>query len=287
MDASIPQNFHPAIARWFVREYRQPTEVQSQAWEAIVEKKHTLIAAPTGSGKTLAGFLAIVNDLVIEGLERGLPQETRIVYVSPLKALSNDIEKNLQRPLQAIQDELESLRLPRVEIRVQVRTGDTPAGERTAMLKSPPHILVTTPESLYVLLTSDGGRKMLQSARIAIVDEIHALVGSKRGSHLALSLERLQSLVSRPLTRIGISATQKPLTQVADFLTGRLEPGAAPCTIIDVGHRRAMDLGIEIPRSPLGAVMEGEVWDEIYERLVELISEHRTTLIFVNTRRLA
>lgn len=287
MDASIPRNFHPAIARWFVREYRQPTEVQSQAWAAIVEKKHTLIAAPTGSGKTLAGFLAIVNDLVIEGLERGLPQETRIVYVSPLKALSNDIEKNLQRPLQAIQDELESLRLPRVEIRVQVRTGDTPAGERAAMLKSPPHILVTTPESLYVLLTSDGGRKMLQSARIAIVDEIHALVGSKRGSHLALSLERLQSLVSRPLTRIGISATQKPLTQVADFLIGRLEPGAAPCTIIDVGHRRAMDLGIEIPRSPLGAVMESEVWDEIYERLVELISEHRTTLIFVNTRRLA
>ncbi|MBX7151114.1 DEAD/DEAH box helicase [bacterium] len=292
--------FHPAVANWFTKTFSQPTEIQSLAWPAIKRRRHTLIAAPTGSGKTLASFLATIDDLIQQGLQSPLPNQTMVVYVSPLKALSNDIEKNLQRPLEGIEEELTSMQLPRVELRTMVRTGDTPASERTAMLKHPPHILVTTPESLFLLLTSENGRKMLHDVHTVIVDEIHALVRDKRGTHLALSLERLQALVQKPLTRIGISATQKPIEAIADFLVGIDQ--AAPqtqtdssaslkdrnqCTIINTGHKRNLELGIEVPRSPLTAVMSTEVWEEIYIRLEELIAEHRTTLIFVNTRRLA
>src|SRR5436190_10915040 len=223
--------FHPAVARWFARSFPAPTEPQLQAWPEIKKHRHTLIAAPTGSGKTLAAFMSAIDDLVRLGVEGKLDDTTHVIYVSPLKALSNDIQINLQKPLEGIQEELKVLGLPEVNIRTLVRTGDTPAAERTAMTKRPPHICVTTPESLYILLTSDGGRRMLQTARTLIVDEIHALVGDKRGSHLALSVERLEQLVSEwnrlqsvesttnsilcHLTRIALSATQRPIEEVA------------------------------------------------------------------------
>lgn len=283
--------FHPAVANWFTKEFGRPTDVQAQAWPAIKDRRHTLIAAPTGSGKTLAAFLSAIDDLVRSGLEGDLQNQTSVVYVSPLKALSNDIERNLQRPLAGIEEELRNINLPQIPLRVLVRTGDTPAGERAAMVKNPPHILVTTPESLYLLLTSENGRKMLSTVNTVIVDEIHAMVGNKRGSHLSLSLERLQALTGNQLVRIGISATQKPIEEVAKFLVGQESAGpegsATGVTIINVGHKRTLDLAIEVPRSPLTAVMANEVWGEIYDRLVGLINEHRTTLIFVNTRRLA
>jgi len=314
---SALKQFHPAVANWFSKEFSQATDIQSLAWPAIKKKQNVLIAAPTGSGKTLAAFLATIDDLVWQGLDGQLPSKTVVVYVSPLKALSNDIERNLQRPLAGIEEELKHLSLPQVPIRVQVRTGDTPQSERTSMLKNPPHILVTTPESLFLLITSTNGRKMLSDVQTVIVDEIHALVRDKRGSHLSLSIERLQNLVRHPLTRVGISATQKPIEEVARFLAGMScesvtasEAKQSPelqqfdnsgdrvaslemtrqcndCTIINVGHKRHLDLAIEMPRSPLTAVMANEVWEEIYARLIELIREHRTTLIFVNTRRLA
>src|SRR5215472_5851497 len=191
-----PDLFHPAVARWFERQFPPATRPQELAWPAIKDRQHTLIAAPTGSGKTLAAFLAAIDDLVRLGLEGKLDDATHAVYVSPLKALSNDIQINLQKPLAGIAEELAALDLPPVNIRTLVRTGDTPAAERTAMVKRPPHIVVTTPESLYILLTSEGGRRMLQTARTLIVDEIHAVVGDKRGSHLSLTMERLEQLVS-------------------------------------------------------------------------------------------
>ncbi len=274
--------FHPAVASWFSREFAAPTEPQAKAWPAIRERRHTLIAAPTGSGKTLSAFLAAIDDLVRQGIEGTLEDVTQVVYVSPLKALSNDIQRNLQHPLEGIQAELRKRGEGDFEIRTLVRTGDTPASERAKMARRPPHIVVTTPESLYLLLTSESGRAMLGTTRTLIVDEIHALVRDKRGSHLALSIERLEALVEKPLVRIGLSATQRPIEKVADYLTG-----AGDCTIIDVGHSRQLDLAIELPRSPLEAVMSLEVWDEVYDRLAELINEHRTTLVFVNTRRMA
>jgi ATP-dependent Lhr-like helicase len=286
--------FHPAVANWFSRTFDAPTASQEQAWPAIQARQHVLIAAPTGSGKTLAAFLAAIEQLVREGIEGGgLADETHIVYVSPLKALSNDIRRNLEAPLAGIRTELQALGLPDVDIRTFVRTGDTPQSERTAMRKRPPHIVVTTPESLYILLGSESGRKMLATTRTVIVDEIHALVGTKRGLHLALSLERLEALASgtrvgRKLTRVGLSATQKPIEEVARFLVGSRQTsadGRADCTIIDSGHIRERELQIEIPPAPLEAVMSGEVWTLVYDRLAELVAEHRTTLIFVNTRR--
>src|ERR1044071_3162077 len=201
--------FHPAVARWFAKSFPHATPPQEQAWPAIKQHRNTLIAAPTGSGKTLAAFLAAIDDLVRLGVEGKLDDTTHVVYVSPLKALSNDIQRNLQIPLAGIQAELRAMGLPEVNIRTFVRTGDTPAGERTAMTRRPPHIVVTTPESLYILLTSEGGRRMLQTTRTLILDEIHAVVADKRGSHLALSVERLQHLISRhntSLVRIGLSA---------------------------------------------------------------------------------
>ena len=286
----VLDSFHPAVAAWFRRRFEAPTGAQERAWPAIRSGRHTLIAAPTGSGKTLAAFLAAIDDLVRLGLEGPLADETHVVYVSPLKALSNDIQKNLQEPLAGIEEELERAGLPRVPVRVLVRTGDTPASERAAMVRRPPHILVSTPESLYILLTSESGRRMLRTARTIIVDEIHAVADDRRGAHLALSLERLEALTVRPPVRIGLSATQKPIEEVARFLVGtpRVSPDGAPdCTIVNEGHSRALDLGIEVPGSPLQAVMSHDVWKELYDRIAELVRGHRTTLVFVNTRRLA
>jgi ATP-dependent Lhr-like helicase len=275
--------FHPAVAAWFAARFAAPTPAQSEAWPAIKAGRHTLIAAPTGSGKTLAAFLAAIDDLVRQAAEGPLADETQVVYVSPLKALSNDIHRNLEAPLAGIREELKRRGLPDADIRTWVRTGDTPQTERARMRRRPPHILVTTPESLYVLLGSESGRKMLATTRSVIVDEIHAVAPNKRGSHLALSLERLAALCGDRLLRIGLSATQNPIRSVAQFLVGA-EPEAA---IIDVGHRRARDLALEVVGSPLAAVMSGDVWREVYDSLAALIAAHRTTLVFVNTRRMA
>ncbi len=281
--------FHPAVAAWFERSFAAPTAAQAQAWPALQAGRHVLIAAPTGSGKTLAAFLAAIDALVRQGLEGKLEDATQIVYVSPLKALSNDIRRNLEAPLAGIREALREQGLPEVEIRTWVRTGDTAPGERDRMRRRPPHIVVTTPESLYILLGSDSGRAMLATTRTVIVDEIHALAPNKRGTHLSLSLERLDALCGRRLPRVGLSATQKPIEDVARFLVGVAAAGAAPpdCTIIDTGHRRARDLAVEVPDAPLEAVMSAEVWEQVYHRLAELIEAHRTTLIFVNTRRMA
>jgi ATP-dependent Lhr-like helicase len=281
--------FHPAVADWFDHSFAAPMAAQAQAWPAFQAGRHVLIAAPTGSGKTLAAFLAAIDALVRQALAHGLKDETQIVYVSPLKALSNDIRCNLEAPLAGIRAALQAQGLPDVDIRTWVRTGDTPAGERDRMRRRPPHIVVTTPESLYILLGSESGRAMLATTRTVIVDEIHALAPNKRGTHLAVSLERLAALCGARLQRVGLSATQKPIEEVARFLVGAAsDSGAgADCTIVDTGHRRARDLALEVPDAPLEAVMSAEVWEQVYQRLAHLIEAHRTTLIFVNTRRMA
>ncbi|HET6375932.1 MAG TPA: DEAD/DEAH box helicase [Methylocella sp.] len=257
--------FHPAVAAWFSRAFGAPTAAQAEAWPAIQASENVLIAAPTGSGKTLAAFLAAIDSLVRQALEGRLKDETQIIYVSPLKALSNDIEKNLQAPLAGIREMLRDQGLPDAGIRALVRTGDTPQGGRSQMRRRPPHILVTTPESLYILLTSESGRGMLATARAVIADEIHALAPNKRGAHLSLSLERLSALCAHPLLRVGLSATAKPLDDIAHFLVGARPSGfgKAPCRIIDAGHCRKRDLAIELPPSPLEAVMSGEVWEQV------------------------
>lgn len=356
--------FHPAVAGWFARTFPAPTQAQVLAWPAIASGRHVLVSAPTGSGKTLTAFLAGIDRLVRDGLAGALPDATRIVYVSPLKALSNDIRVNLEQPLQGIRDELARLGLPDVPIRTAVRTGDTPQSERAALRRQPPHILVTTPESLYVLLGSESGRAMLAPVRTVIVDEIHAVADDKRGSHLSLSLERLEALCGRPITRIGVSATQKPIEEVARFLVGagnlvrtpsvplaaegpafrnagdraaalrtrgdagRRDPSGeddlsgdpahplpvplsqagegqpvpsgsgsegvlatggpvADCEIVDIGYAKQRDLALLLPATPLSVVMSNEQWEEVYARIAELAGAHRTTLVFVNTRRMA
>jgi ATP-dependent Lhr-like helicase len=268
-------SFHPTVARWFAGRLGAPTPAQVGGWPPIRAGRHTLIAAPTGSGKTLAAFLSALDSLLSRG--SALTDETAVVYVSPLRALSNDVQKNLQGPL----TELRALDPDLPEVRVLVRTGDTPAAARTAMARKPPHIVVTTPESLYLMLTSESGRAMLRTVRTVIVDEIHALVRDKRGSHLALSLERLAALAGE-IQRIGLSATQKPLEDVGRFLTG---PGRE-CTLVDAGTFRDLDVAIEIPPSPLSTVCSHEQWEEIYQRMAELVREHRTTLVFANTRKM-
>jgi ATP-dependent Lhr-like helicase len=261
-----------------------PTEPQEQGWPHILAGHTTLISAPTGSGKTLAAFLACIDRLVRKALAGELQDRTEVLYVSPLKALGNDIQKNLEVPLGEILQLAGRKGLLMPEIRTAVRTGDTLMHERRAMLKRPPHILVTTPESLYILLTAEKSRAILRDVDTVIVDEIHAVAGSKRGAHLALSLERLEHIAHRPPVRIGLSATQKPLHEIAHFLTGAGRPDPV---VVDIGHRRALEIGIEVPRSELGAVATNEMWDEIYDRIAELVRGHCSTLVFVNTRRLA
>jgi ATP-dependent helicase Lhr and Lhr-like helicase len=276
--------FHRIVSSWFTDCVGVPTVAQQRGWAAIHEGRHALIAAPTGSGKTLAAFLTALDALVQESVAGRLPDEVRVVYVSPLKALSADIHKNLAEPRAGIRQYAEREGLSVAEITAAVRTGDTTQSERAAILRTPPHILVTTPESLYLLLTAERSRQMLRTVRTVIVDEIHAVIGTRRGAHLALSLERLQHVAAQPVQRIGLSATQKPVEDVARFLVGDRDAG---CAIVDEGHRRTLDLALEIPGSPLEAVMAHEVWEEYYERLTQLILEHKTTLVFVNTRRMA
>ncbi|MDH3414147.1 MAG: DEAD/DEAH box helicase, partial [Gammaproteobacteria bacterium] len=284
------EQFHPAVAAWFKSAFGHPTACQRRAWPAIGSGRHTLIAAPTGSGKTLAAFYAAIDTLVRQAQNGPLPDATRVLYVSPLKALSNDVQRNLDAPLLGIEDALLEHGLPPCGIRALVRTGDTPSSAREAMRKKPPHILVTTPESFYLLLTSEGGRNMLRTVQSVIVDEVHAVVGTKRGAHLSLSLERLEALIGQPPVRIGLSATQKPIEEVARFLVGSSRvnaEGLPDCVIVDEGHGARRDLAIELPGSPLEAVMSGEVWAEVYDRVAALVREHHTTLVFVNTRRMA
>jgi ATP-dependent helicase Lhr and Lhr-like helicase len=343
---SLPSSLswaHPLVAEWFVRRFTTPTEPQEQGWPHVLAGRTTLISAPTGSGKTLAAFLACIDRLVRKALAGELSDRTEVLYVSPLKALGNDIQKNLEIPLGEILALAGERGMLMPEIRSAVRTGDTLMPERRAMLKRPPHILVTTPESFYILLTAESSRKILRDVETVIVDEIHAVADDKRGAHLALSLERLEALTWRRPVRIGLSATQKPIELVAHFLKGNrgqqqtpavqgADPGHAlgarlkSCpsqgssqdsssgggdrewvrsaessatagedasatvtdpVIVNVGHRRKLDLAVEVPPMPLGPVASNELWDAVYDRLVELVKQHRSTLVFVNTRRMA
>jgi ATP-dependent helicase Lhr and Lhr-like helicase len=289
---------HPVVQEWFTGKFGTPTSPQELGWPRILAQTPTLISAPTGSGKTLAAFLICIDKLIRQAIEGSLAPATAVVYVSPLKALSNDVQKNLEMPLREIQE----LALARgylcPPIRTAVRTGDTLPAERQAMLKRPPHILVTTPESLYILLTAEKSRKNLCAVETVIVDEIHAVADDKRGAHLTLTLERLDALVcgenrlspgtlisgrSQPPLRIGLSATQNPIELVASFLGGRR---AADVAIVQVGQHRCLDLGIEVPGDELGSVATNAIWDDVYERLTELALQHRSTLVFVNTRRM-
>lgn len=276
----VLSDFDPLIQRWFKSRFGNPTEPQAQGWQAISAQRDTLVSAPTGSGKTLAAFLVCLDKLVRGARAQTLPDTTQVVYVSPLKALSNDVHRNLELPLAELNALAQEEGISLLPIRTAVRTGDTPVTERTRMLRKPPHILVTTPESLFILLTAEKSREMLRSTSTVIVDEIHAMADDKRGSHLTLSLARLDALTPVRAQRIGLSATVKPIEEVACLL--------GPDTrIVDVGHRREMDLGVEVPRDMLGAIASTEMWNEVYDRLAALIVEHRTTLIFVNTRRLS
>ncbi|KTC73790.1 helicase, DEAD/DEAH box family [Legionella birminghamensis] len=287
MTSSYPQSIdwaHPLIKEWFVNQFETPTAPQIEGWPGILAGQHTLISAPTGSGKTFAAFLVCIDRLVRAAAAGELSNQTEVIYISPLKALGNDIQKNLLGPLKQIQQQAISAGIDMPEIRVAVRTGDTPAKERQSMLKKPPHILVTTPESFYLLLTAEKSRSLLSTVKTVIVDEIHALVNSKRGSHLALSLERLERLSKQLPVRIGLSATQKPIEQVAQFLNGN---GRAVPNIVDIGHQRHLELQVEVPRTPLESVTSNDVWDEIYDRIAELAMRNRSTLVFVNTRKLS
>ncbi|MFN0052730.1 MAG: DEAD/DEAH box helicase, partial [Planctomycetales bacterium] len=288
-------SFHPIIKRWFASRFQEPTEPQRRGWPEIAAGHDTLIAAPTGSGKTLTAFLAAIDRLLKLGIEGILPETLRVIYISPLRALSNDMHRNLEVPLAEISALAAEGGLEIPPIRAGLRTGDTSASKRAALIKHPPHILVTTPESLYLLLTSVRGRERLRTVETVIVDEIHALVRDKRGSHLALSLERLAALTSGRVQRIGLSATQRPMEEIAAFLVGSpatstpmdQSPEPRPCRIIDAGHQRDLDLDVEIPPSELGAVCMHEQWAEVNARLCELINAHKSTLVFVNTRRMA
>ncbi|HXO37436.1 MAG TPA: DEAD/DEAH box helicase, partial [Candidatus Acidoferrum sp.] len=287
MLSPVPESLawaHPLVQEWFINKFGTPTEPQEQGWPHILAGRTTLISAPTGSGKTLAAFLICIDRLVRKALSGDLTDRTEILYISPLKALGNDIQKNLEGPLGEITALAGEKGLLMPEIRAAVRTGDTLMHERQRMLKRPPHILVTTPESLYILLTAQKSRGILTDVNTIIVDEIHAVADDKRGAHLALSLERLDALTVNRAVRIGLSATQKPIETVAHFLTGNHRPDPV---VVNIGHKRQMDLAIEVPGQELGPVASNELWDEIYDRICELVQQHRSTLVFVNTRRLA
>ncbi|MGH3300889.1 MAG: DEAD/DEAH box helicase, partial [Streptosporangiaceae bacterium] len=290
----VLDGFHPAVRLWFERRFPAgPTPPQAGGWAEIAAGRHTLIAAPTGSGKTLAAFLVCI-DRIYRAYEAGTgsPAGPQVVYVSPLKALAVDIRQNLERPLADIAEVAAQLGMTAPDIRVSVRTGDTAAAERAAMLKRPPHFLITTPESLYLLVTAERSRAMLRPVGTVIVDEIHAVAGNKRGSHLSLTLERLQHVAEQPVQRIGLSATQRPVQAVARLLVGAgpdrsAADGSPRCAIVDVGHRRELDLGMELPSDELGAVATADQMAEICDRVAWHVQQHRTTLIFVNTRRMA
>ena len=291
---------HPVVQEWFTAKFGTATEPQVAGWPAIVRGEPTLISAPTGSGKTLAAFLVCIDKLLRAAIDGRLAAQTQVVYISPLKALSNDVQKNLDGPLREIQQLAIERGYLCGEIRAGVRTGDTPAKDRVGMLKHPPHILVTTPESLYILLTAGKSRNNLTRVQTVIVDEIHAIADDKRGSHLVLSLERLDALVcgenrlspgamlmgmAKPPQRIGLSATQNPIELVANFLVGG-DDGRKRATLVQVGQRRTLDLAIEVPSDELGSITSIAMWTEIYEKLAALALAHRSTLVFVNTRKL-
>ena len=291
---------HPIVQEWFVTKFGTPTEPQEAGWPQILAGETTLISAPTGSGKTLAAFLVCIDQLLRKAIAGTLSATTEVVYISPLKALSNDVQKNLDQPLREIQQLALERGYLSTEIRTGVRTGDTLTKERAAMLRKPPHILVTTPESLYILLTAGKSRENLRRVRTVIVDEIHAIADDKRGAHLALSLERLEALVcgensltpggmltglATPPQRIGLSATQNPISLVAEFLTG-VHPTRKPAQIVQVGQRRYLDLAIEVPSDELGSIASTAMWTEIFDKLAAVTEQHRSTLVFVNTRRL-
>ncbi|QDT97212.1 DEAD/DEAH box helicase [Gimesia aquarii] len=294
--------YHPIIEKWFRKRFQGPTDPQQQGWPCINRGEHTLISAPTGSGKTLTAFLSVIDRLVKRSLDGDLENEISVVYVSPLRALSNDMHRNLTEPLKEISQLLEEEGYTFTPIRVGLRTGDTPASKRAALVKRPPHILVTTPESLYLMLTASKSRETLKNVETVIVDEIHALLRDKRGSHWSLTLERLEALIDHPLQRIGLSATQKPLERVAQYLVGNrpeieitfnlpqvtsTEDPERVCRIVNIGHSRTLDVSIQVPPSELSAICSHEQWAEVLEQIVELIESHHSTLIFVNTRRLA
>ncbi|MCY3694611.1 MAG: DEAD/DEAH box helicase [Chloroflexi bacterium] len=286
-DSSAAYFKHPAVSAWFESKFAAPTDSQAAAWPAIAAGDDVLLAAPTGSGKTLAAFLWGIDELAEQIPARPEPESVEIVYVSPLKALSNDISRNLRQPLREMRAGHPNAIGSMPEIRVGLRTGDTTQKDREAIYRRPPHILVTTPESLFLLLGSVRGRKALSGVRTVIVDEIHSLARDRRGSHLALSLARLDALTGRRAQRIGLSATQKPLSEIAQFLCGNDSGRPRPCRILDFGHQRRIDLAVEVMDVELGAVASGEYMAALYARVADLVNEHRTTLVFVNTRSLS
>jgi ATP-dependent Lhr-like helicase len=280
------QDFHPVLRAWFQAKFPSPTPAQQQGWPHLQKHRNTLIAAPTGGGKTMAAFFVAIDDLFRQALDGRLDKGIQVLYLSPLRALSNDVKKNLEQPLLEIMQAARQSGLDPDPIKIGLRTGDTTASERARILRDPPHILVTTPESLFLMLSSARARPLLRSIKSVIIDEIHALARDKRGSHMSLSLEHLNSLCEHPPVRIGLSATQKPLETIARFLVGGIDQ-SRPCEIVDVSKQREADLNLVIPEIPLGAICSHEMWGELYVKLAKMIEEHRSTLIFVNTRRMA